>query len=301
MKKLILIITIILSICFIPKVYAKSYNVALTGNSTFEKEITLTIKVNNVTGFSGGCNGLCGMVAKLNYDSSKLELVSVNKNNDFIVTYNKNKNLLVIERDTGVGSGSSLVTIKFRNKALTKDESTTISLTGIKATDGSEDITTNDVTKTIKLIVKENNKVEKPVIKKSNNNYLKLIELNNGKINFNKEELTYNVTVSYDVTSIKIIATTEDITAKIKELKDEYELTVGENTINILVQAEDQSERVYTLVINREEQETVVEPSFKEEPENVENTDDNIYIVIIGILIIISISLLVALIKHKKR
>lgn len=301
MKKLFSIIIIILLMCFVTKVEAKSYSVSLTGNSTFEKEITLTIKVNNVTDFTGLCNGLCGMVAKLNYDSSKLELVSVNKQNDFVVTHNKSKNLLVIERDTGVGSGASLATIKFKNKGLTKNESTTITLTGITSTDGSEDVSTSDVSKTIKYIVKETPKVEQPVIKKSNNNYLSLIELNNGEINFNKEQLTYDVIVSYDVNSIKITATTEDNKASIKDFKEEYELNVGENTITILVKAEDQSERTYTIRVNREEKEFAAEQEIpKYEPEVQEKNNDNIYIIIIVVLTAITIILTIVLIKTKK-
>ena len=156
MKKIILSITAIISLfCLTTKVYAKSYSISITGNDTFEEQITLTVKVNNLVEFNGPCEGLCGMTATLNYDSSKLELVSLNKLNDFGVTHNKDDNSLVFERDMGVASGSSVATIVFKNKGLAKDESAVVSLTNIVATDGDSDIKTDNASKSVKFIVKE--------------------------------------------------------------------------------------------------------------------------------------------------
>lgn len=345
MKKIILSITAIISLfCLTTKVYAKSYSVSITGSDTFEEEITLTIKVSNLVDFNGPCEGLCGMTAILNYDSSKLELVSLNKLNDFGVTHNKDDNSLVFERDMGVASGSGVATIIFKNKGLAKDESAVVSLTNIVATDGSEDITTNNASKTVKFIVKDtskdeekdddsgknnntgtnnntttntgtsnnsstgnstNNSNKKEEIKKSDNNYLDSIVLSAGKINFDKEQLTYDVIVDYDVDTIKIEATTEDEKAQIDELRDEYLLNVGENVITLIVKAEDDSERTYTIRVNREKKDIIVEDEEEnkvvDETKDVEKSNNIVYIIIIFVLVVVITVLSVVLFKNRKK
>lgn len=337
MKRIILGITIlVLMFCLNTEVYAKSYSVAITGNDTFEDQITLNVVVNNLVDFNGACEGLCGMTATLNYDSSKLELVSITKLNDFGVTHNKGDNSLVFERDMGVGSGSGVATMVFRNKGLSKDESTSISLSNIVATDGEEDVGAGNASKSVKFIVKEvpkeeennnnnnntgnnnqnnntntgnnnntntgtTNKKEEP--KKSNNNYLASVTLSKGKINFDKEQLTYDVVVEYDVDTIEIKATTEDEKAVIEGLKNKYKLSVGENTINLVVKAEDDSERTYTIKVNREEKDIVVEEENQvvDNDSQVEKSNNMMYIIIICVLIVVIVVLSIFLLKNKRR
>lgn len=85
----------------------------------------------------------------------------------------------------------------------------------------------------------------------SSNNYLKTININQGKLlpNFNREELEYNVD---DILGeeIEITAEAEDERATVSGTGT-IALINGENIINITVTAENQSVRVYRIHINK--------------------------------------------------
>ena len=291
MKKILFSLTILLStLLFATNVNASSFNANIVGNDTFESEITLYIQVNNLVDFNGACSGLCGLVGNLNYDTNKIELTSINALESFDLAQGKT---LVLYKSTGVASGTKILSMKFKNKSLTKDETTTITFSNVVASDGDKDINTSDASKTIKFIVKENentnsnnnqtnnntntntnnntsnnnttnkkpssntnNKKEKT--KKSDNNYLSSITLSDGDITFDKDVLTYDVIVGYETTTIEIKANVEDDKATITG-DGKHTLDVGSNVIKITIKAEDESERTYTLNINREEKDIVVD------------------------------------------
>lgn len=277
MKKILFSLTILLStLLFATNVNASSFNANIVGNDTFESEITLYIQVNNLVDFNGACSGLCGLVGNLNYDTNKIELTSINALESFDLAQGKT---LVLYKSTGVASGTKILSMKFKNKSLTKDETTTITFSNVVASDGDKDINTSDASKTIKFIVKENentnnnntsnnnttnkkpssnknNKKEKT--KKSDNNYLSSITLSDGNITFDKDVLTYDVIVDYETTTIEIKANVEDDKATITG-DGKHTLDVGSNVIKITIKAEDESERTYTLNINREEKDIVVD------------------------------------------
>lgn len=291
MKKILFSLTILLStLLFATNVNASSFNANIVGNDTFESEITLYIQVNNLVDFNGACSGLCGLVGNLNYDTNKIELTSINALESFDLAQGKT---LVLYKSTGVASGTKILSMKFKNKSLTKDETTTITFSNVVASDGDKDINTSDASKTIKFIVKENentnnnnnqtnnntntntnnntsnnnttnkktssntnNKKEKT--KKSDNNYLSSITLSDGNITFDKDVLTYDVIVGYETTTIEIKANVEDDKATITG-DGKHTLDVGSNVIKITIKAEDESERTYTLNINREEKDIVVD------------------------------------------
>ena len=280
MKKILFSITLLLSSLFIiTNVKASSFSTSIVGNDTFENEITLYIQVNNLVEFNGACNGLCGLVGDLSYDSSKIELTSISALEDFDLTQG---NTLVLYKSTGVASGTKVLAMKFKNKTLAKDETTTITLSNVVASDGDKDINSSNASKTIKFIVKEtqnnnqtgntqaggsnnnaqlnsnnkpttnteSNKVEKT---KSSNNYLSSITLSDGKINFKKDVLTYDIIVDYEVSNIEIKANLEDEKSTITGI-GKHNLSVGNNTIKLTIKAEDETERTYTLNISREEE-----------------------------------------------
>ena len=89
---------------------------------------------------------------------------------------------------------------------------------------------------------------------KSSNNYLKSLETTNGDIkpNFDKAKNNYSITVPYNIsrlTDITAIPEDEKATAKIN---GNANFKVGEvNTVEIIVTAEDGSERTYTLNVTR--------------------------------------------------
>ena len=82
----------------------------------------------------------------------------------------------------------------------------------------------------------------------SSNNNLKDIKVEGYEISpvFNKDTLEYTVKVDEDVTKIKVIAYVEDNKAKVNG-EGELEVTQGNNSFNIVVVAENGSEKTYKL------------------------------------------------------
>lgn len=322
MKKILLsIITLLLSFSVISKVEAKSYDIVLNGNNSFEEEITITLQITNQKEMSSYCNGICGLMATLKYDSSKIELTKVTESNDFEITYNEKDGTIIIERDSGANDGTNIGTLKFRNKSLNNEESTSISLDNITGTDGENDISTKNISKTIKYIKKENtntntntkpnsntntnvnNNKQEEVKKKSNNNYLSKLNIDLIDIEFDKNKLIYDLVVKYDINKINIKAQQEDKNATIDGV-GEYELKVGKNSIKLLVTAEDETTREYTININREEQNIVIEDNktdtiINEDNNKNSNNNNKYYYIILSIVIILIISS-IFLFKRKK-
>ena len=206
--------------------------------------------------------------------------------------------------------------MKFKNKSLTTDETTTITLSNITASDGDKDINTSDTSKTIKFVVKENNNNnnqmntnnnstnnttnKKEETKKSNNNYLSSITLSDGNITFDKDVLTYDIIVDYETTTIEINANVEDDKANITG-DGKHTLNVGSNVIKITIKAEDESERTYTLNINREEKDIVVDTDNEVIEDDVIEKENNYVIPIVIISVILVIGLVGFIIwKNKK-
>lgn len=84
----------------------------------------------------------------------------------------------------------------------------------------------------------------------STNNSLKTLKINDEKIILVDNEYTYDYEVENDVDSITISATPNDPKAKV-ELKDKYELMVGENEIDVLVVAASGDKASYTINVTR--------------------------------------------------
>ena len=84
----------------------------------------------------------------------------------------------------------------------------------------------------------------------STNNSLKSLKIDGKKIDLVDNEYTYNYEVENEVDSIVITAVANDDKATV-ELKDKYELEVGENEINILVTAASGDKASYIINVNR--------------------------------------------------
>lgn len=336
MKKILFSLTILLStLLFTTDVNASSFNANIVGNDTFENEITLYVQVNNLVDFNGACNGLCGLVSNLNYDTNKIELTSIDALESFDLTQGKT---LVLYKSTGVASGTKVLSMKFKNKSLAKDETTTITLSNIVASDGDKDINTSDTSKTIKFVVKEteadnnnnnqtnnnnnnnnnsnnnttNNNNNKPSsntnnkkeeVTKSSNNYLSSITLSDGNITFDKDVLTYDVIVDYETTSIEIKANVEDDKATITG-DGKHTLNVGNNVIKLTIKAEDESERTYTLNVNREEKDIVVDNEVENNENDIKDDKlekENNYVLPFAIISVLLIVIIVVVIIYKNK
>ena len=103
-------------------------------------------------------------------------------------------------------------------------------------------------TYTINVNRKSNNN---PV--KSNNNYLKTLNLSTGKIKFNKNIFNYEVVVPYNIDKIKFEAKTEDDKATYY-IEGNEKLIFGKNKYIIVVIAEDDSTKEYTIVVERKKE-----------------------------------------------
>ncbi len=84
--------------------------------------------------------------------------------------------------------------------------------------------------------------------KKSNNNKLSSLEIEEGKItpNFSKDVTEYTINLSKDVTSINIAAKAEDTKSKISGIGS-IKVKPGVNNIKVVVTAEDGSKKTYTI------------------------------------------------------
>jgi hypothetical protein len=85
---------------------------------------------------------------------------------------------------------------------------------------------------------------------RSSNNYLESLQISVGELVFNKTTQAYTVVVDHPITSISITASPEDSKAKVSGTGTKT-LNVYTNTFNIVVTAENQTKRTYTLNIVR--------------------------------------------------
>lgn len=159
------------------------------------------------------------------------------------IKFNKNTLNYTLNVDTNVSSAVVSATVA---------DSTATLVSGF----GNRKVNLNYGKNTILVKVKaENEKIKTYTIvinrkdDRSTNNFLKSLDLSNGDITFDKNNLNYNLSVYYDVTKIDITALAED--AKAKVVVNNKDLIVGDNIITIVVTAENQQVRTYTLNIKR--------------------------------------------------
>ena len=86
-------------------------------------------------------------------------------------------------------------------------------------------------------------------------NYLKSLSLDKGSISFKKDVLNYSVKVGNDVSTIKISASVNDVTASFVSGfgPRNVNLKYGANNVLIKVKAENGTIRTYTIKVNRED------------------------------------------------
>ncbi len=143
---------IILILFIIPVRFAKAYELALTGNDTIDKNITIDLELTDLKEY----DGFYGMTASLNYDDDKLELTDINAENDFNLTYGAANKKIVLYSPVGTKDKVVIMTIKFKNINLSKDEETMIIIDDIKATDSKKDIDVESISKKITASIKGN-------------------------------------------------------------------------------------------------------------------------------------------------
>lgn len=117
--------------------------------------------------------------------------------------------------------------------------------------------------------------------KKSDDNSLASLKLSSGTLSpaFKGNVTKYTATVGYDVTKVVVSAKTSSSKATIESVTGNgtVKLNVGENTIKIVVKAENGTKATYTIVVTRKAQETVALPTESESTTQTEseNTELN--------------------------
>lgn len=127
---------------------------------------------------------------------------------------------------------------------------------------------------TINIVRPDNGNNTNPTSNKSNNNYLKEITSDDIKIDFNKNTLEYNTSVSYDKEKINITATAEDNKAKVEILNPDA-LQVGDNKIEIKVTSENNNTRTYIINVTRKEENDTLSSNTNISDLTIKNYDIN--------------------------
>ena len=216
---------------FCGPVYASDVTTNLSGVSNIDSgeefELTLNINGNNVWGF----------IAKLNFDSSKLTLVSYEGMNGFNAMVGTN---IVLDRLSGANGNTNVVKLKFKaSKDFVPGESSVISLTNVSAS--SDTVKFNGVGCEKKITVN---------IPKSTNSNLYDLKIDGKTVDgFSKDKKNYNLGIT-DLDKITISAIGEDGKATISGV-GELNLKYGENIFKIIVKAENGSTSTYIITINK--------------------------------------------------
>lgn len=237
MKKILLIATIILSLFItIPRASAAGFSTTIKGIIQINSGQQFTLTFNVI----GGSN-LMGLTAKLNYDSSKLTLVSSSGKNGFTATVGSN---IVVDSTTGKNGNFSFLTLTFKPTSnFTVGSSTIVSISNVNGSDGNSDI--SGIGSSVRITM------SKP---KSGNNNLASLKVNGTSIsNFNPSTTSYKVIVDNNITSADIKAAPADLSASIKGTGVKS-LDVYSNYFKIVVTAENGYKKTYTINIMRKDE-----------------------------------------------
>ena len=152
-----------------------------------------------------------------------------------------------------------------------------------------------------------NNQENKTEEKKSNNNKVKSISIEGYslvKVNDNN----YTLSVDNKVEKINIKATAEDAKATVTGI-GEKTLKVGENTIEIVIKAEDGTENKITIKVTREEEKEIVVPTKHETKKDTkkDTSDDkknlkiNLLLIILFVLdIVLAVTVIILALQNNK-
>ncbi len=247
MKKILFILG--LSFLFFCPHIVDAASISIAGTtSTGTVGGNITVRV-NITESSG----LGSWEYSLNYDSSKLQLLSGNTH--------------VVGYVDGAGQTSQSYTYTFRVKGT---GSTTISVVNTSIASWDEVVTSPTDSTTINLVARE--EVESNY---SGDNNLASLEVAGLTLSpeFNKNTTSYTVEAESDVTSVTVNAKANDSKAKVSGT-GEIEVHEGANTINVTVTAESGATKTYTIVVNVKEKDPINVKVNKEELSIVRKPDE---------------------------
>ena len=278
---------IVLLLLIIPNhiVKADGISINLVGEDTINDTIDIYLEVSEIEGYVG----FYGLTGVLEYDNALLELISIKGLNNFNLTYNGDNKKIVLYSPRGIDNKSNVIHFQFRNIGLDQEKSSNIKISDIVASDSKNDIKVNNISKEIKSVT--------DIVKDINtNNYLSSININGKELEVDKNNLTYDIIVSYDTKEITINSISDNENAMISG-NGIHKLEVGSNEIELKDKDENDNDRTYIIDVTREDKNSNID----EEDLFIgnKNKDSRNYLVIIPIVIIILI-ILFMIIKRRR-
>ena len=243
-----------------PQLQFQNSEQEITSGDEFEVNYVLVNPEDDVKGFAG----------LVNYDKSKLELVSMTVVNNFVGSDKDGKFVYVQIKDNETSKDTTneeeknvkLLTLKF--KALTSGDSQ------IKI-DDPEYFNEDTYYKIVEI--DEETGESKPSTKvisldvttsQSSDNSLSSLKIGDNEIQLKDGVYDYELTVPNGVTKLDVSALTSNLAASITSIVSPEKLVEGENTITVTVVSESGKENTYTVVVTREKA-----------PEETNNNNDN--------------------------
>lgn len=274
MKKVLsytLSLFMILSILMFPSYEVQAANVSL-GVSASTVKIGETVKVTvTVPDGTTATVDLKGWSSVLSFSSASVDVGT----NGGTITINLGKMSM---------AGTNSVTVTF--KANTSGTAN-IKATVVSAVDNNtvEDVALGGASTTITVANQTTNTEDSgsgtTETQKSADNSLSSLKLSSGTLSpsFKRNVTKYTATVGYDVTKVVVSAKTSNAKAVIESVTGDgtVNLKVGENTIKIVVKAENGVKATYTIVVTRKSQEsTPPDPSESESTSESETTTPDV-------------------------
>ena len=281
---------IVLLLLIIPNhiVKADGISINLVGEDTINDTIDIYLEVSEIEGYVG----FYGLTGVLEYDNALLELISIKGLNNFNLTYNGDNKKIVLYSPRGIDNKSNVIHFQFRNIGLDQEKSTDIKISDIVASDSKNDIKINNISKEIKSVT--------DIVKDINtNNYLSSININGKELEVDKNNLTYDIIVSYDTKEITINSISDNENAMISG-NGIHKLEVGSNEIELKVKDENDNDndRTYIIDVTREDKDSKIDEEDLFIGHKNKKVSRN-YLVIIPIVIIIVI-ILFMIIKRRR-
>ena len=237
-----------------------SGNFGLGGLTYSGFSVAVSANVNQVTSSGFALGNTSGFPASFTIGTLKVTIPSsAQPGTKYTVGVNSISGSDTNYDDVSVGSISDTVTVKEKQTTQETNSQTSSNTTSSNNTSTNNNVSNNSTTETNTSDVKSSenktttNKESNKKENRSSNNNLKSIKLSSGNMEFLPYVTEYEVNVEYSVDSVTISYDLEDSKASAK-LEGSEKLNVGENTFKIKVTAEDGSEKVYVIKINRKEE-----------------------------------------------
>lgn len=213
---------------------------SLTGPSTVRAGDTITLNLNISD------SGKFGLEGTLSFDSSVVSLADMSCNVSGWKVENNGNSFIVYDDALAnpLGGNTKVLTLKFKvNGGVAAGTSVKIAVNGIVTTDGSAESNIGSASYSVAVAA--------PL---SGNANLSSLAVSEGTLSpaFKAGTTSYNIgEVEYSVSKLNITYKTEDSKAKVSI--NGNDLAVGENTVSVVVKAENGTTKTYKIVVTRKQ------------------------------------------------